>query len=68
MSSFLNKLFGSPEDSYDELEDNLDYYPQHQSFPEEPQRTSRESRTKRLQQDRTVQFPTPKQGTDTPWF
>ena len=64
MSSFLNKLFGSPEDSYDELEDNLDYYPQHQSFPEEPQRTSRESRTKRLQQDRTVQFPTPKQGTD----
>ncbi len=64
MSSFFNKLFGSPDDRYDELDDDFDYYPSDRSLPEEPQRPIRESRAKRSQQDRTVPFPAPKQGTD----
>lgn len=65
MSSFLNKLFGSPDDSYEDVDENFSYYPQDHSFPEEPRRQSRESRSKRpSQQDRTVQFPAAKQGTD----
>lgn len=65
MSSFLNKLFGSPDDSYDDLdrEESFGYYPPDDLLPEEPQKPVRDARAKRSH-DRTVPFPGAKQGTD----
>ncbi|HHW92958.1 MAG TPA: cell division protein SepF [Clostridiaceae bacterium] len=63
MSSFLNKLFGSPDDGYDDHEESFDYYPPDDLLPEEPRRPRRENRSRRPQ-ERTVPFPAQKQGTD----
>ncbi|HZK28764.1 MAG TPA: cell division protein SepF, partial [Clostridia bacterium] len=65
MSNFLNKLFGSPDDGYDDYEqvDAYGNYPLENAPVEERSPVAREGKSKRGQ-DRTVPFPGVKQGTD----
>ena len=65
MSNFLSKLFGSPDDGYDDYEQNDSYNDfSSEDLPiDERSAIPREGKTKRGQ-ERTVPFPGVKQGTD----